>query len=285
MIPLSPLEVLFDPDCGADLPLPDDLRVLYGRLQFPPSRREPYLIGNFVASLDGVVALGSAGTTDGDAISGSSPHDSMLMGLLRAASDAVIVGAGTLKKSSLHIWTPEFVFPRLGDSYRILRTRLGLETPPVFVVVTGSGMLDPDIPAISGGHSPVAVVTTEAGEKRIRAGKLPERVRVIAPPGTGRLTIPRILGALQAAVPGGKIFLVEGGPSLIGQFFDAGMLDELFLTLSPRLAGRDGVSSRPGLVSGAVFLPDRLLSGTLSGVRKGGNHLFLRYAFRAQGRP
>jgi len=72
---------------------------------------------------------------------------------------------------------------------------------------------------------------------------------------------------------------VEGGPHLIGEFFDRGKLDELFLTLSPRLAGRDGKSRREGLVSGKAFLPDRLIAGTLTGVRRGGSHLFLRYAF------
>jgi riboflavin biosynthesis pyrimidine reductase len=73
---------------------------------------------------------------------------------------------------------------------------------------------------------------------------------------------------------------VEGGPHLIGQFFDQGELDELFLTLSPRIAGRDSHSQRLGLVAGRVFLPERLLTGRLNGLRKSESHLFLRYAFK-----
>ncbi|HTY59728.1 MAG TPA: hypothetical protein VMF59_12975, partial [Bacteroidota bacterium] len=74
------------------------------------------MIANFVSTLDGVVALGIPGVADGDAISGANDHDSMVMGLLRAASDAVIVGAGTVRQSPLHIWTPKFVFPPLAKS-------------------------------------------------------------------------------------------------------------------------------------------------------------------------
>jgi riboflavin biosynthesis pyrimidine reductase len=56
-------------------------------------------------------------------------------------------------------------------------------------------------------------------------------------------------------------------------------LDELYLTLAPQIAGRDGSIERPGLVAGKSFAPEHPLWGTLTGVKRGGNHLFLRYAF------
>src|SRR5438045_9520121 len=99
---LTPLESLFDMERGQDLPLPPDLATLFGRLQFPPHLHRPYIIGNFVTTLDGVVSLGEPGYSRGGEISGSNQHDRMVMGLLRAIADAVIVGAGTLRSVPTH---------------------------------------------------------------------------------------------------------------------------------------------------------------------------------------
>ncbi len=282
MIPLTPLEILVDHDCGVDLPLPDDLKTLYGRLQFPPPGAHPHVIGNFVTTLDGVVSLGVAGKANGDEISGSNLHDSMVMALLRADADAVIVGAGTLKQSPQHVWTPEFVFPPLDGSYRMLRARMGRQKPPLCVVVSAGGTLDLDLPVFTAGKAPVAIITTAGGERVIRKRNVPSGVQVIPAGDRETLTIREMLDALVRLLPGGNIFLVEGGPHLIGEFFDRGELDELFLTLSPRLAGRDSLSERLGLIAGRVFLPERVVTGTLNGLRKSGSHLFLRYAFQPQ---
>jgi riboflavin biosynthesis pyrimidine reductase len=279
MIPIPPLDILFDPECGIDLPLPGDLAAAYGRLQFPPPGPVPHVIANFVTSLDGVVALGTPGVTDGDAISGANLHDSMIMGLLRASSGAVIVGAGTLKNSPRHVWTPGFVYPPFESAYRILRARLGMHDPPCFIAVTARGDLDLSLPAFTEANTPAAVITTEAGERRIRSDGIPAGVRVIAADAGPKITVHRLLEAVLTLVPGAGILLVEGGPRLIGQFIDAGDLNELFLTVSPRVAGRDGTTDRPGLIAGTAFLPDRLVTGNLNGVRKAGSHLFLRYSF------
>ncbi|HVI85581.1 MAG TPA: hypothetical protein VNA86_09700, partial [bacterium] len=58
MSDLGPLETLYEPDRGgADLPLPPELAALYGPLRFPLHPGRPYLVGNFVTSLDGVASL------------------------------------------------------------------------------------------------------------------------------------------------------------------------------------------------------------------------------------
>ena len=75
------------------------------------------------------------------------------------------------------------------------------------------------------------------------------------------------------------VILVEGGPRLIGGFFAEQRLDELFLTLAPQIAGRDDSVERPGLVAGKTFAPEDPLWGRLVGIKRGGSHLFLRYAF------
>ena len=90
---LTPLETLFEVGHGHPLPLPDELTRLYGSLHFPTHR--PYILGNFVTTLDGVVSLGNQKGSGGGDISGFNEQDRMVMGLLRAIADAVIVGAGT----------------------------------------------------------------------------------------------------------------------------------------------------------------------------------------------
>src|SRR6185503_13029268 len=89
------LETILESKRGRALALPPRLARLYGRLRIPQGRR-PYVIGNFVTTLDGIVSLGEKGHASGGDISGRNPQDRMLMGVLRAISDAVIVGAGTL---------------------------------------------------------------------------------------------------------------------------------------------------------------------------------------------
>src|SRR5688572_3516414 len=95
---LTPFETLYDTSEGRELPLPAGLQGLYGSLHFPVRQDRPYVIANMVTSLDGVVTLGIPGKAGGKEISGSNMHDRALMGLLRAAADAVVVGAGTLRE-------------------------------------------------------------------------------------------------------------------------------------------------------------------------------------------
>jgi len=77
------------------------------------------------------------------------------------------------------------------------------------------------------------------------------------------------------------VILVEGGPQLIGDFLADQRLDELFLTLAPQIAGRDGSVERPGLVAGKIFAPEKPLWCRLLGIKRGGSHLFLRYVFES----
>ena len=87
--------------------LAEELRIAYGGdLWFPPSRAQrPYVIGNFVSTVDGVVSYEIAGESGGGNISGFDESDRFIMGLLRASADAVMVGSGTL-----HQTTPEHLF-------------------------------------------------------------------------------------------------------------------------------------------------------------------------------
>ena len=287
---LSPFELLYDVSEGPELMLPAELEAIYGSLRFPFSDERPYVIGNLVTSLDGVVSLGIPGQASGKEISGDNTHDRLLMGLLRAAADAVVSGAGTLRTSRDHVLTPEHAFPAMAGPYRWLRATLGKAEIPLNVVVSGSGDLAPNLSLLSG-EVPALVVTTQQGRHRIAqrdkqpSATMPEEVLVEAVRKAGPLTARAILDAITRVGLGnegrGGLVLVEGGPHLMAGFFAEGCLDEMFLTLSPQVAGRDSKTERPGLVAGRSLAPEHPAWGTLVGVRRAGSHLFLRYKFRA----
>ncbi|MGH2559787.1 MAG: dihydrofolate reductase family protein [Thermomicrobiales bacterium] len=282
MSALAPLEGLYDASQGSDLPLPPELAALYGPLRFPAHPGRPYVVGNFVTTLDGVVSLGVPGQAGGGEISGFNRHDRMVMGLLRAAADVVIIGAGTLRAASPeHLWTADYIFPPLADAYRSLRTALGKPEPPLNVVVTARGELDLDRRLFRTGEVPVSVVTTLAGAQRLGGRALPPSVQVTAGVDAQVLDARTVLEAVGRGRQS-DLILVEAGPHLMGDFFAERQLDELFLTLAPQVAGRDGSAERPGLVAGKRYAPERPLWGTLVGLQRGGSHLFLRYTFAAR---
>jgi riboflavin biosynthesis pyrimidine reductase len=77
--------------------------------------------------------------------------------------------------------------------------------------------------------------------------------------------------------------LVEGGPHLMGDFLAARLLDELFLTVAPQVAGRDEKIERPGFAAGHRFAPNNPIWGRLVSVKRAESHLFLRYSFSTVG--
>jgi len=229
--------------------------------------RSPTLYANFVTSLDGVVAVDDAPPS---AISGKSEADRFVMGLLRACAEAVVIGAGTLRAEPRHLWTPAHIHPPLAEAYAELRASLGLDTVPRLVVLTGSGDVDPSLPAFELG---ALVVTTEAGARGLR-GRLPSASAVATVPGDG--VGPRdVLSIMEAE--GAGLVLTEGGPTVLASFLSEKLVDDLFLTLSPRIAGRDGNAHRLGLVEGRAFDPRALPAAELLGVKRHESHLFLRY--------
>ena len=134
--PLAPFETLFDDTPGTDIPLPDALAALYGQLRLPAPAGRPHVLGNFVTTLDGVVALDDP-ATGGGAISGYNRNDRALMGLLRAVADAVVVAAGTLRADARHLWTPAGISPisrtptpRCAPPWASRRSRSTSSSPP-----------------------------------------------------------------------------------------------------------------------------------------------------------
>jgi riboflavin biosynthesis pyrimidine reductase len=277
-----PLGTLYDDSMGTELPLPPELARFYGALRFPLHEQRQYVIANLVTSLDGVVTLGIPGKAGGKEISGSNRQDRMLMGLLRAAADAVVVGAGTLREGKGKPLTAAKVYPPLGNAYAALRECLNKPPEPLAVIVSASADFDLSMPIFKS-EGQVLVVTTREGARHASELELPDTTLVLAVEGedrAGKGFIPAgtVLEAIRT-VRACDIVLVEGGPHLLGEFFTAGLIDEQFLTLSPQIVGRDGSGKRLGLVERQTFAPDHPLWGRLSVVKRGESHLFLRYRF------
>ena len=250
---------------GEDL-LDGELRRLYGGpLSIPPA----CVYANFVMSVDGVVALDPPGAGSGPAISGRNEGDRFLMGLLRACADAVLIGAGTLRADPGHLWTAGHIHPPSKDLYSALRRRLDLPPEPTLVVASSSGRLD----AGEGVLEKATVITTDAGAGRLR-GTLPSSARLISlglePPSP-----PQLVSVLRRL--GLRRVLSEAGPHLFGSLVRDAVVDELFLTLSPVLAGRATGRHRMSLIEGAQFLPGDGREARLLSSRRLGSHLFLRY--------
>jgi len=201
------------------------------------------------------------------------------MGLLRAAADAVIVGAGTLRASLQHIWTPAHIYPPYADAYKELREHMGKQPTPLNVIVTAHGIIDLSLPLFQSGKVTVLILTTAEGERRIRKMDIPKSTQIAVGNDTASLTARGILNAIVSINPSCDIILIEGGPHLMGEFFAERCLDELFLTLSPQVAGRESSIERLGIVAEKIFAPDHSLWGKLVSVKRGGSHLFLRYSF------
>lgn len=252
--------------------LPQELAEIYGGdLGFPAA----CVYANFVASVDGVTALGPEYPSSGSAISRGEPADRFVMGLLRACADIVLIGAGTLRATPNHRWTPSYICPEAADGFAALRRNLGRAADPQLAVVTLSGELPATHPAVRTG---ALILTTSAGARRLE-GRLPRACTIVDLGDRPTLRSGELLAALRTL--GGTTVLTEGGPRLVGVLVADQALDELFLTVSPVLAGR-AETSRPGLVAAQELLPARTQQADLVSVRLCGSYLFLRYQLRSK---
>jgi riboflavin biosynthesis pyrimidine reductase len=227
------LELLYEPAGLPSFELPDAL-----------ARRYPGTLGladdclyvNFVETLDGVVALPDVPRSN-RIVSDESDADLFVMALLRTCADAVVVGSHTLLASPKNRWTADAAYPDLGDELSALRRALGHRENPDVVVLSRFREIESEAlgDRLFVRHDAVAAIA-----------ELRER--------------------------GCRRILCEGGPTVFGSLLAEGLVDELFLTVSPLLAG-SGLS----LVEGVELLPERRIAGSLAGVRRDESHLFLRY--------
>jgi len=175
----------------------------------------PYVIVNMISTLDGRAAV------EGETRGLSGPVDRELFHLLRSAGDALLVGAGTAR-------VERYGEAVKNDELRALRERLGLDPIQPTVIVSGRMLLPSDLPLLQAEGAPVIVATAADHElEGVVADVTYER--------TGDDL--RLLLARLRAEHGLRSLICEGGPTLLSYLLAAGLVDELFLSIAPKLVG------------------------------------------------
>jgi riboflavin-specific deaminase-like protein len=228
----------------------------------PPAGR-PFVMLNMVSTADGRASL------QGRSAPLSSSADRELFHALRTPVDAVLVGAGTVR-------TERYRRIIRDEDARRARLARGLPAEPLACIVSGRLALGADIPLLADPEARVVIVTHS--DQSLPSGGAPlEYVRAER---DGLLDLPAALVQLRERFDV-RTLLCEGGPHLADQLFAAGLVDELFLSLSPTLAGgAEGDVHAPRILAGEELLPPvelRLLSALHSD-----SHLFLRYGVARQ---
>jgi riboflavin biosynthesis pyrimidine reductase len=257
-------------------PMPDELRARYGGpIEIPVRPDRPTVLVNFVSSLDGIAALGPGDQQGGGVISGFFEPDRFVMSVLRSVADVILMGAGTIAGSSSTDWTPEHLQPALAPAIERWRGDLGLAPHPTTVIVTTGdirlgrrGVDDPDLP--------IVFLTTAAGADELRRREFPAHVAIEVAGSGERVSAVAIRSFLDRYR--GQLVLCEGGPHLLGDLVETDAVDELFLTVSPQVLGRD--EGRLGLVEGVALPADQARWQELVSIKRAGDHVFLRYRRR-----
>ena len=282
---IEPIISLYEKEHVPADTLPATLATLYGGGFAIPKRvqqERPYVMANFVETIDGVVSYNAPGQTGGAAGRGNNKQDQMVMGLLRAYADAVIIGTSSLRTDANHLHIPATISPDYASAYVELRTWLGKQDMlPISVIMTASGDINIEDKTF---HTPglrAVIVTTEKGQDALHSKTVPQGVDVHVVP-THPLSesgvSPTDALTLLAREYGVQVALYEGGPNLLSSFLKAQVVNELFVTVAPHLAGHSHDTQRFSLVEGYAFQPDQEWA-TLMSVKLAGSHLLLRYKF------
>ncbi len=198
------------------------------------STDRPYTIANFVASVDGRATIGGRSGPLGD------DGDSAVFHGLREQVDAIVAGTGTLRV--------ERYGRILGKAERRRRrVQRGQSPEPLAVIITRSGEIPADIPLFDEPEARILVFSPTDLDVAARA-----QIEVVGLD-PGELTLTTVMRQLRAdhAV---RSLLCEGGPTLFGALLHEGLVDELFLTVAPKLAGGGhgpSVSAGPELANPA----------------------------------
>ena len=219
-----------------------------------PRKTDPVLRVNFITSLDG------AATVDGKSAGLGGPGDKLVFDSLRKVCDALVVAAGTVRIEN-------YDGLRLDEAARGWRLARGLTEFPLMVVV--SGTLDLDPAQLVFADAPIRpLIITHAGAPPGRRAALAPVADVVT---CGDTAVDLAAAVAELHARGATQLLCEGGPRLLGALIAADLVDELCLTVSPRLAGGGA-----GRIAAGPDTPPREMS--LRSVLADRDMLFLRYA-------
>lgn len=232
---------------------------------FDPPKHRPFVSINMVSSLDGKAAI------SGRASGLGSQYDRVVMNTLRSSHDAIMVGAGTIRA--------EKYSPKLPEPLAKTRLSRSLRPQPWLILPTTAGripkenLLDiiPDNTIIlkSKGHGGY---DGESGEDTV------ERMEEIPTNDDNTMDLAYALWLLRSKYEISRL-LVEGGPTLNHHLFESGLVDQLFLTIAPKLTGGSADETLAILQGKALGTPLQAIMVAIHAVQ---DELFLRYGIQGE---
>lgn len=235
------IERLFDSDNHAT-----DPDALYSDITWPePPSDRPYVYINMASTVDGKIVLGSP---TGPAKGVGGPTDQILFRRLQRQCDGALVGGTTLRASQV-IYPPEL---------------------PRFTVTHSSNLpLDNRFFTDAPGRAFVFAPESLAADKALKIETAAKLIRV----GKTEVDLAEALKTMRRELSI-RTLLCEGGPTINEQLFRAGLVDELFLTLAPKIKGG---AALPTIVTGEGFAPGSYAPVKLISLYRDGDELYLRY--------
>jgi riboflavin-specific deaminase-like protein len=204
---------------------------------------------NFATSLDGKIA---PARKRAPFVISRHAEDRRRMAILRTRADAVVIGASNLRADD-----PDLMPSRL----RVVVTRAGDQ------IATTAKMFAKNLV----GEAVIAHTSMMSDAKQASLRGFATLVEL----GASEVDIPRLLQWLGRE-RGCRTVLCEGGGVLAANFFAASAVDELYLTVVPRILGG---ANAPTCVEGSGFEPDAIPDARLARIERIEDELFLVYAF------
>jgi riboflavin-specific deaminase-like protein len=232
----------------------------HSALRTPRSDDLPFVLINMAMTADGKIASANRKISR---FTSKRDHDNLLA--LRATADAVMCGARTADSAKINLGPG-------GKKYQRLRHQRGLAEYNLRIIVSGSGSIDPTSEVFKHQFSPIIILTTKRAMKRV-APPLLHLAEVIGC-GDTWIDFTTFLHWLRK-VRKVKRLLCEGGGELNDALFRAGLVDEIHLTISPKLFGG---RNAPTIADGFGFpsLPEAA-QFQLKSARRVGDEMFLTY--------
>lgn len=221
-----------------------------------PSRGRPWVFANMIMSVDGAFAReGRSGGLGGSA-------DKAMFHALRGLADTILVGAGTAR-------TERYRRPSSDEPTTLARQERSQTPAPQLALVSGSGHVPDDQPFRTGtGPDPIVFVPRSRLERMDGDSELDRTGIEYLGAGTEAVDLDEVLD--QLAERGTKLVLCEGGPQLLGDLVAAGLLDQIFVTLAPKMVA----GTHTGLLGSHPELDAEL---TLEHVMTADGYLMLNY--------
>ncbi len=224
----------------------------------PKKTARPHVTINMAMSADGKIS-----TYRRETFSLGSAEDRYMMDLLRAKADAVVVGARTLEHDG---WAMRIRHADIQHK----RINMGRAPNPLNVVLSTDLNLPANREFFTHPDTEKLIITTRSAP-RARLRRFEKIAETVVLPRT-RIRPEDVIAVLRER--GAKRVLVEGGATINFSFFEAHLVDEIYITITPRILGG---STAPTVVDGKGFLSRAHPHLELVSCRRRGDEVFLRY--------